>query len=228
MDQNDIRPWETPTMAAQRQRCELAGAVVTYRLLLWIRALQLEGKFNASQPRNPAGMGRESGRWSGDPGAGEATLVPVGLDRPDSFSVDLQEDEGDISHTIKDHVGKSEVSLVNRILDSRITVLGYRAGLWRAGSFPSLVAANKLVSSTLSQNSSAVNDYLSGRGLNAFKPWLTVVGVFSSPTGVEAYVENLRMRPSIRATHLVKVIIRAAPERAKGFYVLTAFPTEEN
>ena len=62
MDEDDIRPWETREMAAQRLRCELAGARVSYWLAAWLRALQRDEKFNPSQPRVPAGQ-RTMDKW---------------------------------------------------------------------------------------------------------------------------------------------------------------------
>jgi len=87
------------------------------------------------------------------------------------------------------------------------------------GSFPSLDAATKLVNSTISQNSDAVEKFL--RGSETIE---TVEKRFEAPTGYEAYLERRNAQPYMRDTYGVRVIILRDSGSSKGYNVRTAFP----
>ena len=141
--------------------------------------------------------------------------------------IDLTEHEGvNGSHTIRDHVGKSDQSLLNQ-MDESADMFGGAVRLYKGqtGSFSSLESANKLVSSTLSTNQELVTDFLdSGRKT------LVLNQSFSSPTGRVAF-RNGRgsfFRPG--RVHFtggtgVRVVIRRNESFSSGFNVHTAFPT---
>ncbi|WP_316168851.1 MULTISPECIES: hypothetical protein, partial [unclassified Bradyrhizobium] len=64
------------------------------------------------------------------------------------YRVDLTEEEG-LGHTIREHVNKSEYYLLDRVTDGGFYSQAYDIVPKRAGSFPSLAAANSLVNSDL-------------------------------------------------------------------------------
>ncbi len=47
---------------------------------------------------------------------------------------------------------------------------------------------------------------------------------FDGVTGREAFTSNPRLRPAVRTTDSVRVVIVPDPGRDKGYRVLTAFP----
>jgi len=187
--------------------------------------------FNPMQPRNPAGNGRQSGWWTSDGGGGAGGSIPnigmlqdAGATGEPNYGINLLEDEALGGHAIEHHVGKSDNYLINRILNSRTRVPFGVLGLYRSGSFPSVEAANKLVSSTLSQNSEELRKYLARDWPYNLYPVLSIAGTFRSTTGREAYAENNKVQPSIRATHAVHVILRRHSTSPKGYYIVTAWP----
>ena len=76
----------------------------------------------------------------------------------------------------------------------------------RAGSFPSLEAADKLTNSVLSdpENAARIERFVRGDILYMF-PELNLFRTFDSPTGVEAYSPNEKVVPVMRTTYGVKV-----------------------
>jgi hypothetical protein len=140
--------------------------------------------------------------------------------------IDLREHEGiNGSHTISEHVGKSDAFLRMRmrgIVQPNQTHYKYAHS-----TFSSLSSANKLVSSTLSTNLGEIADFLANP--NDHKLSLTA-GPFSSPTGRVAYRKGAGMffwKPGpvqIRKAYRVRVVIRKNPSMPYGFNVHTAFP----
>jgi len=188
--------------------------------------------FNPDQPRVPAGR-PDGGQWTRDGGAGgRAELVQA---RPGSrYLVKLEEEEGvKNGHTIRDHVGKSPEFLRQRIADSQEMGLFVSRGRYRAGSFPSIEAANKLVNSTLAQNLAIVDQVASGAILDR----VFVTATFRTKTGIEAFLPVSERRrwflPSkiasiyIRDTYGVGVVIYHDPTAKNGFRVLTAYPRND-
>lgn len=101
----------------------------------------------------------------------------------------------------------------------RIERLGDYAGGLRVGSFSSLEAANKLVSSALADNKDIVGRV--ARGVSSLE---TIKKDFGSPTGYEAYAPTERSQPYIRDTTGVAVVIVRDQRSAKGYRVQTAYP----
>lgn len=139
------------------------------------------------------------------------------------FSIDLTQQEAFGGHTIRSHVGKSESYLLRRT-----TVGSFIFGLlefvpMRAGSFPSLDAATRLVNSTLSQNTAIVDLVASGQ----IRTRQFITGRFSSPTGIEAHRNSPRSSPYIRTTYGVAAVIRHAPNLPGGFLLVTAYPRND-
>ncbi len=166
------------------------------------RDVGLERRYNPDQPRVPAGNSG-GGRWTGDGGGGGFSGSVGLLDDSLSFSddlganptiqqiadnqlVDLRDEEGGVheGHSIRDHVGKTDNQLRDRIRDS----YEEHGWLWverdtRAGSFPSIHAANKLVNSVIARNFRTVEDVISGRITRRIR----FDASFESATGREAY-----------------------------------------
>jgi hypothetical protein len=203
-------------------------------------------KYSPDQARVPAGS-PDGGEWTKEDGgaanvrladaseyltssqqgqvitdAGPTIQVAQAPGRP-GYPIDLTEDEAPrgIGHTIRDHVGKSEGYLLTGVREAAAHAKEQGdifEGL-KEGSFPSLEAANKLVSAAISQNQTKVdlviNDQTPGQQFDAW---------FPSPTGYEAYAKNERSQPYIRATYGVHVVIVRDRASTKGYQVYTAFP----
>jgi len=175
--------------------------------------------YDPDQPRVPAGN-PDGGQWTTDDAG--TVQIAQGPGRP-GYPIDLTEHEAarGIGHTIRDHVGKSEQYLLSVVTDiaQRAERLGDLAGELSEGSFPSLEAANKLVSATVAENQTKVDSVINGSVNGAqFEAW------FSSPTGYEAYAANERSQPDIRETYGVRVVVVRDSDSASGFQILTAFP----
>ncbi len=104
-----------------------------------------------------------------------------------------------------------------------------------AGSFRSLEAANKLVRSTIADPANRVllDQVISGERVR----YVTLNKTFASPTGIEAYVPAADrpppitfrrklppLKPRVRTTYAVRVVIRHDPLDRRGYRVVTAFP----
>jgi hypothetical protein len=127
-------------------------------------------------------------------------------------------------HAIRQHVGKSDADLIERLQREygRVQFLRwtlYEAGRKRAGSFPSLNKANEWVNRTLEANRTIVEEVASGRKESAF-----VTHRFGSITGREAVVVPVERTISIRRTYSVGVSIYHDKRAPRGFKVRTAFP----
>jgi len=142
--------------------------------------------------------------------------------RTASYGIDLTEQEAAGGHTISAHVNKSESYLLDRTTAGGYYSQNFDVVPRRAGSFASLEAANKLVNSTLSQNSAIVDQVASGHERDAF-----VTATFGSPTGIEAYRESPNSSPYIRTTYGVGVFIVNNPNMPGGFQVITAYPRND-
>lgn len=150
-------------------------------------------------------------------GDAAAAVVPV-QDYRSAGRIDLTQHEGrgvPPSHTIALHVGKSRAFLMNMM--QPIGNNAFSAYRTRHSTFPSLEAANSLVSATLSQ----------GREVSP--------GVFyrefSSPTGTAAVRRDMipLIRPQGRVNfedaYGVLVVTRPDQGMPGGFRVQTAYPT---
>ena len=201
------------------QRAEIFAkklALAAFRL--WLTGLK--AGFDPNQPRVPIGL-PDGGQWTDGDG-------PFG--RP---PLDLHEEEFRGGHTLAVHVGKTPAWLKTRILRSIRRGLILSGGLKRAGSFPSVEAANKLVRATLARNPATVKQVASGKVISAF-----VKAQFGSKTGIEAWVPgNQRsptffsrpkaIRPIVRDTQGVGVFIVHDPESPRGYTVITAYPRND-
>ena len=120
------------------------------------------------------------------------------------------------------HVGKSEAFLLDRVTEGGFYSQAFDLVPYRAGSFPSLGAATKLVNSTLSQNVDIVSQVASGQLESAF-----VTATFGSPTGIEAFRNSPYSSPYIRPTDGVGVAIVNSPNAPGGFRIITAYPRRD-
>jgi phage portal protein BeeE len=143
---------------------------------------------------------------------GDDAPVQDAADKKKSYNVDLAKEEQQGGHAIAEHVGKSDAYLQAR-------VNAPSSNTDTASSFPSLAAANKLVNSTLSDNTDKVDSVASGKvGSDV------VEARFGSATGYEAYKPSQNAQPVMRDDYGVRVVIRRDPASANGFNVVTAFP----
>ena len=157
-------------------------------------------KFDPDQPRSP------DGRW---------VLVGDGQ----GYKINILEEDQRGGHTYEKHVGKSQEYLLNRVRTEKIRIGMVEIGIYRAGSFPSVEAANNLTSATLSQNQSIVEKIASGELGGA-----VVDGSFNSLTGYEAYKSRVNSAPYIRDTVDVETIIKHDKTSPNGLTVVTSFP----
>ena len=154
------------------------------------------------------------------PPIGENSERPQNVADRRGYDVNIVEEDKRLDgHIYERHVGKSEDYLINRV-DTEIYRVGpVTVGLERAGSFPSLEAANSLTNSTLSQNTDVVQEVAEGKRGGA-----RVFGGFSSPTGYEAYKQSDEAQPYMRETNFVETIIQHDKSSPRGFSVVTSFP----
>jgi len=187
-------------------RHELAKIRLDYELR------RFQQKYSPDQPRVPAGSGRESGRWTDGGGRPGAQYAQGG------YPVDLLEEEARGGHTIEKHVNRSPEALiaqVREVFDERPNAHDVRSG-----SFPSVEAATKLVSSTLAQNQAVVDRVASGELSRA-----VVLSQFGSVTGTEAAMANSRSQPYFQDTYGVGVVIIHDPSSPRRYGVVSAFPS---
>ena len=159
-----------------------------------------------AEPAARAGRVAEGGQWTSGGGVtGSVSLLSDGeqvalnidpnvaadtglgdlLHSVADFLVNLADEEGGAhgGHAIQEHVGKDQIYLINRI---RASIWGNRfagGGYSRAGTFPSLEAANKLINSVLAENRALVDQVIQGPP----KSSAMLAKRFKSPTGFEAF-----------------------------------------
>jgi len=213
-------------------------------------------KYNPDQPRVPAGnsvmsetcLRHDGGRWmDGGGGSGSSGRVRVALagtgtrndageeeslvhlaqaDRSVSYRIDLHEHEGrNGAHSISEHVGRSDAYLLARVRGERGLTLVRK----RAGSFPSVEAANKLVSATLSSDRIQPGEVLSNRELVGRVSRGDVNGAFltlefDTKTGREAFASSQYSEPYLRDTYGVAVLIVRDQDDPNGLSVVSAYP----
>lgn len=138
---------------------------------------------------------------------------------------DLRDHEGGIfyGHAIQSHVGKSDSFLARKIRDSVWGASWFGSSDTRAGTFPSLDAANKLVRAVLAENVQLLQDVIDGKIIEPIR----LNQLFSSPTGREAYA----LRPwdisapiFFRDTFGAAVIVVYNRKARDGYSIITAFP----
>lgn len=194
--------------------------------------LRFEMRYNPDwqrEPRVPAGQ-TGGGQWAGGDGGGASLspttrLVAANLPRdPSVYVVNLQEEERNGGHAIREHVARSQSSLIQQV-EKTYKMLGRINGMTvvkmqgAEGSFLSLGDANYFVSKTLRQNPMQLEEVLNGSSNQETLEWR-----FGFSTGIEAYWPRLEPPAAIRKTYSVRVIVRADPTRPKGYRIVTAFP----
>jgi len=180
--------------------------------------------FNPDQPRDDQGRWTDTDAGDGvDDAAYDPRLILIGgPDGGRGRSIDLLDEEVAGGHTVEQHIGKSEEHLLARVRGEQGQYGIFTVSRKRAGSFPSVEAANKLVNATLAANEEAVTAVADGRRAGAF-----VTSVLGSATGMEAYARTPRSEPYIRSTYGVGVLIAHDPGTRNGFRVITAYPRNE-
>jgi Escherichia/Staphylococcus phage prohead protease len=184
-------------------------------------------KYSPDQPRVPAGN-PDGGQWIGIGGQG-AARVRLAQSATGRYSVNLDEEEAPrgIGHTIREHVGKSDVELmaIARADWSRRTIGRFEITDFRLahGSFASREAATDFVNRTLENDKTAVD-----RVANGLDKHGTLDRRFGFPTGREVFRPTGDAEPYVRDTHGVRVVIRHEPRSERGYGVLTAFPINED
>ncbi len=184
-----------------------------------------EGPGKRSAPEAPSNNSKFNlhhdalGRSTFAPDAGEEGLLRLVSDR--GRPIDLLDEESKGGHTVKKHVGKSNEFLIRRLMTEVYQIGPVTVGLDRAGTFPSLEAANKLVNSTLAENDEIVARVAAGQVQRA-----GLDKSFASPTGIEAYRHSDREQASLRDTFSVRVVIVHDQQSSRGFRILTAFPLD--
>jgi hypothetical protein len=173
-------------------------------------------KYSPDQPRVPAGT-PGGGQWTSGGGGGSSSSDRVQFAQAESrhSRVDLHEHEMRGGHTIAEHVGRSDSYLLARARGDRGPVAVRR----RAGSFPSLEAATKLVSSTLAKNQDIVERVASGELDDAF-----ITAEFETKTGREAYAPTEYSEVYMRDTYGVGVFIVHDATVEGGFTIWSAYP----
>ncbi len=151
----------------------------------------------------------------------EANLVLVGSFDGTGYPINLMDEKVKGGHTIEDHVGKSDEQLVTGILQEKREGLFFIHFQQFDGSFTNLESATKLVNTTISRNSGDVINFMGSK-----EDRIALTSMFGSVTGREVYMKTPRSEPHVRETYNVKVILKK--DKNNGFFVLTAFPTNQN
>ncbi len=88
-------------------------------------------------------------------------------------------------------------------------------------------AAAKLTNATIAANQDKVAAFVAGGLLHAL-PYQNLFLKFRSRTGYEAYVADDQAQPVMRDTYSVMVSLRRSPTSKKGYFVVSAFPLNED
>ena len=83
------------------------------------------------------------------------------------------------------------------------------------------------MNSTLSQNKTVVDAFVERRFPYVLN-FIYLFANFDTPTGYEAYAPNERSQPVIRSTRGVTVLLRRSEQAKKGYYVVKAYPMNED
>ena len=213
--------------------------------------------FDPNQPRVPAGH-PDGGQWTDtgasrfgpsvdssafdadfsdthqDTGGAEEFDVAI-IDGPKRYIADLEADESKpgkkLGHTIEKHVYRDFMGQKKR-LDDNWEITFFEDGalvkfkhMRASGSFTGVEAANNLVTAVLQNNKEIVDAVAAG--VFGRRP-VPMQKYFGRVTGWEAYRRFLFSSVKKRSTYSVRVVIRYAPQRERGYYVLTAYPTNES
>lgn len=164
--------------------------------------------FNPSQPRVPAGR-PDGGQWTDGDG-----VIPVAdNDR-------LDEDKYLNQHIINDHVGKSDIELIERIKRSQYRGWTHSFGIDRNGSFASVESARDFIKATIDMNQEAVWRVANGHSQREFLTYR-----FGFETGREAYVDPPDIEIiGMRRTYEVGVVIVHDLNSELGYRIRTAYP----
>ena len=137
------------------------------------------------------------------------------------YPINLMEERVYGGHTIENHIGRSDNEIIRDMRADQRTffILTRYRGI--DGDFENLESATKLVNSTVSRNTQTIEDWLK----NGSDDRLTVSSNFSSPTGREVFFRNPDANPVVSETYFVRAVLKKTDKNARGFYVLTAFPT---
>ncbi|WP_267422937.1 RNase A-like domain-containing protein [Methylobacterium sp. GC_Met_2] len=199
-------------IVVQRTRWHLAALKVElklFRLKLTVSA------YNPGQPRVPAGR-RDGGQWTDEDRLGgrgandDARLIFVGDADDQRYRVDLLAEEGR-RHAIREHVGKSDTELFERVQKSQWRSLVANGGMRRNGGFESLETANNLVNQAIETNKAAVDRVASGEDDRKF-----IRKMFDYKTGREAYSTD-EGAVYMRDTYSAGVELRHDPRSPAGF-----------
>ena len=213
----------SPHVIAARLAGDRALASLIRLGLMELKRDSLKANFSPAQLRIPAGLPR-AGEWTRE--SAEEQILRVS-DRP-GYPINILDEDALGGHTFDRHINKPEQYLKARITGSRRNLFGIVTyGEKRAGSFPSLEAANKLVNSTIAQHIDKVQPYVDRRLLYSL-PVLYVHADFSAPTGYEAYAPTDNQAPRIRDTYGVTVRLIRSPHSPKGYIVHSAWPTNRD
>jgi len=144
------------------------------------------------------------------------------------YSVNLDEEEAPrgIGHTMRQHVGKSDGQLIEKLNEdwrrfetARFEITEYRPA---QGSFLSRESANDFVNRTLEDNKETVDRVASGQEERRM-----MEKRFGYVTGKEAFRPSADEDPYIRDTYGVRVVILHDLRSERGYRVYTAFPINE-
>lgn len=151
----------------------------------------------------------------------DGQVIRVVDDGDRRYDVVLSEEETRGGHTLRDHVGKTDEEMLERIRASKQEFLFLTYGIRRDGSFDSAESATDFVDRTLEQNASEVDLVASGKQANAF-----MKSRFGYKTGREAYTAG-SLEPYMRNTYGVGVFMIRDPGSGKGYRLHTAYPRND-
>jgi hypothetical protein len=135
------------------------------------------------------------------------------------YAVNLDEEEVDGGHTLRDHVGKTDEYLLGEVNKVRFSTANEDYGYKQEGTFLSKEAANDFVNRVLENNKELVDRVASGQ-LEA----ATLNQRFGYVTGKEGIKEFGESLAYVRPTYDVRVRIRNDSRSPRGYRVFTAYP----